>query len=202
MTPSKALRLAGTVLASLALVAAIIWVNRAIPTKDEEVGNIKVTGKAGEPVDAGDFVVTVHGVQVAKRVAESKEALGDQEAKTTQGLFVVVDATVTMTQEAGPPREAVLVNGERRYDHTSRLTTWDTLVADNMEPGIARRGPIVFEIPDDPGVLSGAEFHMALRGASRLAGEASVDLGLDEAAAESLRAKAPARLELREVNFG
>src|SRR5690606_2336786 len=70
------------------------------------------------------------------------------------------------------------------------------------EPGIPRRGMVVFEIPPDR--LAGAVLRVVRGdvGGGRLAPEAVIELGIDESAARRLLDRASTPLELRPVDYG
>ncbi|PSK99371.1 hypothetical protein CLV63_10394 [Murinocardiopsis flavida] len=193
---------AGTVAMSLVLVALLITAHSYFITPEQETAPIAHTGARGDVVDAGRFTMKVGKVRLAESVAE--ESFGGPELQKAKGVWVVVEAAVEPTlspMQAGTP---TLTNGDDfEFLAGTQLTTTIDQSSVPFEPGIPRRGFLVFEIPTKrltpPLTL---RMHMTDNGLDdRLAAEAQIDLGLDAGDIEALRAKAAPKVTISEPGY-
>lgn len=194
-------RLAAVLLGALLLVG-IFTVVQLTPEDADSLDPIPRHGGIGEAVETGGFTVTVHRVQAAHALV-SPDDFSPPPPLKTDGIWVVLTATVVGEWEPTTYAEASLETGDGlTYAVSRRAARSPTLTEDaHPGPGIARRGQIVFEVPEDR--LEGATLHLERTAAadSRLGPEAVVDLGIDEAEAERLVDKAPKKLTLKPVEF-
>lgn len=197
------MRRLATVLLGLLLLVGIFVVVHVTPEDSDMLNPIPRYGEIGEAVDTGGFTLTVHHVRVAYALASGDDIFDPPPPLETDGIWVVITATVV--GEWGPTTysTAWLETADgTRYASSRRVESSVTLTEDfHPGPGIARRGQIVFEIPEDR--LAGAVLHLERTGAAdrRLGPEAVVDLGIDEAEAKRLLDKALKELTLRPVEF-
>lgn len=194
------MRRIGSVALGLLLLVAVLFVTRTAPTYEQQMGNIATSGRIGELIDTRGFKLRVERVQVTKQV--ELDSLLDPEPLTTKGIWVVIVATLIGDWKGTPYSNTRLVTPDGRIYHTSRrLPSFDLLTEDSStEPGIPRRGVIVFEVPTD--ALEGSVLHVAKGFESRLGPEAIVDLRLSSAEARRLVDDASPRLTLPKTGLG
>jgi hypothetical protein len=137
--------------AVIALVAAGAAVASA-PDSTATTAPLYVDGRIGEPVTSRLLTSTVTNVRLADRLlVPYRDDVGDTR---TDGVWVIVDATITMRQQY-----LVLVNTElsigSRTFRVSDVTPAPSLLTPPEGSGIPQHGSLVFEIPlsalDDPG---------------------------------------------------
>src|SRR5690606_37808654 len=133
--------------------------------------------------------------RVTKELASPPDDLVADPPRRTDGLWVVLDATLTGDWEATSYSDARLERPDgTAYDDSERLGSAETLTSDfRTEPGLPRRGLIVFEVPSDALKGSVLKVRRSGIGESRLAPEAEIDLGLDGAEAARLVKRRPDR---------
>ena len=185
----------------LALLALVLAVHRLEPDRDQELRPLAVEGERGRPVDAGAFTIEVQRVTTARTVI-SRSGLGGVQPLTTGGTWVLVWATATARREPLELLGSYLVTRDgHRYAATERLGgVGRTLDGTTLEPGIARHGAIVFEVPHRR--LAGARLSVSDQPPpNRLGYEARIALGIDDRRAATLVSEAPALVELAEVSY-
>lgn len=194
------MRRIGSVALGLLLLVAVLFVTRTAPTYEQQMGNIATSGRIGELIDTRGFKLRVERVRVTKQVKLA--SLLDPEPFTTKGIWVVIVATLIGDRKGTPYSNTRLVTPDGRIYHTSRrLLSVDLLTEDSStEPGIPRRGVILFEIPPD--ALEGSVLHVAKGFESRLGPEAVVDLRLSAAEARRLVDDASPSLTLPKTGLG
>ncbi|WP_020574367.1 hypothetical protein [Actinopolymorpha alba] len=193
------MRRVGAAALSALLLIAVVVANRQIPDPDRRLAPIATEGKVGEDVDTGGFAITVEKVQVTRKLAEGGFSPGPP--LTTDGIWLVLTATLTGNWKVATYDSAELRTPDGTiYLVSERPSTTNRLTEDyNTEPGIPRRGQIVFELPPDQ--LAGAVFRISGLD-TRLAPQAVVDLGLDAATARRLIRSAAPQIELTSVGYG
>ena len=195
------MRRAGSIALGVLLLVAVLFVTRTAPTAEQRMGNIAAHGRIGELVDTRGFKLRVESVRLAKQVVSTSY---DAKPVATKGLWLVVTATLIGDWKAVSYDNARLTTPDgRTYHATSRLLNADLLTNDvSTEPGIPRRGAVLFEIPPD--ALEGSVLHVAkgLASGSRLGPEAAIDLRISEASARRMIADASPRLTLPETGLG
>jgi hypothetical protein len=118
------------------------------PTDEGVHGPIPVRGAVGSPVQGRMATLTVTGVRLAKtvripdgaRFGESVPVVG------TNGLWVVIDADVTMTSKRRVWTDVELRSGGITWRVESMLPG-TSLVDTPYRPGVASHGSFVFEVP-------------------------------------------------------
>lgn len=191
------------IVVGLLLLAGIGAAHRLVPDEERSMGPIVTSGRVGEPVDTGGFTITVEKVQVTRRLTQ--DGLTPRPPLVTEdGIWVVLTATIIGDWAASSySRTRLVARDGTSYLASARVPSYLQLTNDmGAEPGIPRRGMVVFEIPPDR--LAGAIVRVGRgdAGGGRLGPEAVVDLGIDEDAARRLLDEAPTRLTLRPVDFG
>lgn len=194
------MRRIGSVLLGLVLFAAVLFVTRSAPTYEQQLGNIATSGRIGELIDTRGFKLRVERVYAAKRVVAASAF--EPKPFATKGIWVVIVATLIGDWKATPYSNTRLTTPDGRIYHpTRRLLGADLLTEDGAtEPGIPRRGVILFEVPPD--ALEGSVLHVARGLESRLGPEAVVDLRLSAAAARRLLDDASPSLTLPKTGLG
>ncbi|MFI5736428.1 hypothetical protein ACIA49_40305 [Kribbella sp. NPDC051587] len=132
---------------TVAVLVAIIGLYRLTPTQKDIQDPTPVNGIVGRAVDAGRFKLTVDAVRVGKTLKIPNSA-PDRKTPTS---FVVVDATVTATQEPIHlnrvqirSSDGITYLGANRSD----LDRVD-LTGFQFAPGIPAHGAFVVEMPAD-----------------------------------------------------
>jgi hypothetical protein len=138
-THAVSVLVAGLVLAGAAVV------KQTTPDEVRQQAAFVVRGDLSAPVVARDLVVTVHDVTVADVVTAT--AFGRISEHTSNGAWVLVDASVSTQLEPGYAQTAQLVIDGRTYRSTNRFAA--TLTEVELQPGLAMRGHFAFEIPAD-----------------------------------------------------
>jgi hypothetical protein len=197
---SAARRLGGFLL-GLLLVAGIVAGVELRPAEDERTDPITTNGRLGEPVDTGDFELTVEKVRVTHALTFD-DGFTSGPALRSKGVWVVLTATLVGGSNPVTYDDARLETpGGYAYELSGRTDSSLTLTDDvRIGPGIARRGAIVFELPPDR--LAGARLRLGMASADRRLGpEALVDLELDAATTRRLVDRASKRIALTPVEF-
>lgn len=122
------------------------------PDGTATVAPLYVDGVVGEAVSGRRLTSTVTGVRLAEElVIPYREDVGDT---TTDGVWVIVDATITIRQQYTVLTSTDLRIGDRVF-RVSDVTPAPSLLAPPESSGIPQHGSLVFEIPlsalDDPG---------------------------------------------------
>ncbi|MEQ4207705.1 hypothetical protein [Actinopolymorpha sp. B9G3] len=198
------LRRLGAVAACVLLLAAIVGIHRLVPDSTQRMGPISTRGDVGELIDAGGFTVTVSKVRLTRVLAEQGFSPGPP--ARTDGIWVVLTATLTDDWQATAHAETFLEAADGTKYYVSERGDLSTRLTEDLstEPGIPRRGRIVFEIPPDQ--LAGSVVRIGrnetISGGGRLSPEAVVDLGLDAEAARALVDDAAPKLTIGPVEYG
>src|SRR5690606_36733867 len=82
------------------LVLAIVAAVRLVPDHERRTGPLVTKGEVGSAVDTGGFVLNVSRVRVTKELASPPDDLVADPPRRTDGLWVVLDATLTGDWEA------------------------------------------------------------------------------------------------------
>jgi Domain of unknown function (DUF4352) len=135
----------------------------------------------GEPVVLHDVRYEVTGVRTARRLFEVEQPTEFDEPRRTSGIFVAVD--VALTNDGDEPASASF-HGSSLVGGNGQTYPLDSLSLGTfyaLEPDLAERGRLVFDIP--PGAASGAVLVIAdcpLDAAGEPADctDARIDLGL------------------------
>lgn len=109
---------------------------------------IAVGGNPGELLSGRQFDIRVDSIRLGRRLAY--EAYGRQQVLTTDGVWVLLDVTAAATRESVSITAASWrgPNGAS-YLASERLSTFPQLLKQyRLEPGLGRRGVIVFELPE------------------------------------------------------
>jgi len=140
----------GAIAAVVALVATGAAVASA-PDGPATIAPLYVDGDVGETISSRLLTVTVHGAQLADElVVKYRDDAGDT---TTDGVWVVIDATITMEQGYIVLTNTELRIGDRLF-RVSEVAPSPSILVPEESSGIPQRGPFVFEVPlsalDDP----------------------------------------------------
>jgi hypothetical protein len=197
------LRRTGAVAACVLLLAAIVGMHRLVPSPTEQMGPISTHGQVGERIDTGGFTITVSKVRLARTLVEQGFSPGPP--VRTDGIWVVLTATLTGEWKAAAHGDTFLEAADgTKYYVSERSDSSSQLTEDlSTEPGVPRRGRIVFEIP--PEQLTGAVVRIGRSetlGGGRLAPQAVVDLRLDAARARAMIDDAAPKLSIGAVEYG
>jgi len=132
---------------TLAVLVAIIGLYRLTPTQRDIQDPTPVHGVAGRAADAGRFKLTVDGVRVGKTLKIPNSAPD----RKTQTAFVVVDATVTATQEPIHLNKVQIRDADGVTYLGANRSGLDRvdLTGFQFAPGIPARGAFVVEMPAD-----------------------------------------------------
>jgi hypothetical protein len=191
------------ILIGLLMLLAIGTAHRLVPDDERRMGSITTSGRLGERMDTGGFTITVEQVEVARRLTVPG-LTSTRSLVTEDGVWVVVTATLVEGWEASSyTRTRLVARDGTSYLASARVPSDVQLTSGLLaEPGIPRRGMVVFEIPPDR--LAGAVLRVVRGdvGGGRLAPEAVIELGIDESAARRLLDRASTPLELRPVDYG
>lgn len=188
-------------LLGLVLIVAVLAVGRLTPTPNDRVAQIATHGKLGETIDTGGFTVNVHKVQ-ATTTLTAQSSFGDKSAQRTDQIWLVLDATIRGDWRPTTYNDARLETSGGFLFRASERITSELVTEDMIQPGLARRGMIVFELPKNR--LAGAKLRLgrSLTEDVRLGPEAVVDLGIDDAKAKQLVEDAPKQIRLPDVRWG
>lgn len=189
------------ILLGLVLIAGVLAAGRLTPISNDRVAQIVTRGKLGETVDTGGFKLTVHKVQTTTTLTTA-ETFGSTGAQVTKDTWLVLDATVVGDWRPATYDDARLETGGGYSYRSSDRFAGGVVTEDLIQPGIARRGMIVFELPKDR--LAGAKLRLGRSQSEdvRLGPAALVDLKIDDAKAAQLLKSAPKLIRLPEVRYG
>lgn len=180
--------------AGLALMAAAGYAQTFVPPPEQRTAPLTFTGAVGEEVAADRFTVKVHKVVAAHSTdAEPRVTRAGTMGRRvrTDGIFLVLDVSVTATRDAfrlGSPRPVLLTADGKRYALTDKVSETLTLMSSWVQPGFWSRGALVFEVP--PAALPGARLVLSAPAGALVADtgrpEAEIDLGLSAESAADL----------------
>lgn len=114
-----------------------------------EESNLENVYGLNEKVIVGDFAYTLHGVET------KSELLNLFESKQATGIFWIIDITV---ENVGMKSESFFSSYLNIVDNQGRMFESDTVAGfylDNslgfgqMQPGLPKRGEMVFDVPQD-----------------------------------------------------
>jgi hypothetical protein len=185
----------------LVLIAGILAAGRLEPIPNQQVAQIITRGKIGETIDTGGFKLTVHKVQ-ATTTLTSADTFGSNGGQVTTDMFLVIDATIVGDWRPTTYNDAQLETGGGYVYRASDRFSGGVVTEDQIQPGISRRGMVVFELPKDR--IAGAKLRLGRSQTEdvRLGPAAVVDLELDDAKTAELLKKAPKQIRLPEVRYG
>ncbi|GAA1463752.1 hypothetical protein NE857_00225 [Nocardiopsis exhalans] len=161
----------------LALVVATLALHRFQVADHDIVGPITTSGERDEEVATDDFTVEVTDVRLADTVVDTARL--DPEPVEANGVWVVVEARVTATHS---PINATRVALETADGTTYSASTWfqsSLNGSTRFSTAMTTQGVFVFEAPEDRLDSPALVLTNTNRSGSRLAAQASVDLGVD-----------------------
>jgi len=131
----------------VAVLVAIIGLYRLTPTQKDIQNPTPVNGIVGRAVDAGRFTLTVDAV----RVGRTLKIPGSAPDRKTSTSFVVVDATVTATQEPIHLNKVQIRSSDGITYLGANRSGLDRvdLTSFQFAPGIPAHGSFVVEMPAD-----------------------------------------------------
>lgn len=148
----------GAALAAILVVAGVVA--HTTPDETQQQAPIVVRGEIGETLTGRNIRATVDDVRIAEQITASNGWQG-----STTGVWVVVDASAeAVVDDFGAfLGTAVIRIGDTTYSASTRPDQ-ATLATQGLDVGIARTGPLMFEVPRDR--LTGdaardAELHFA-----------------------------------------
>ncbi|WP_439499840.1 hypothetical protein [Bosea sp. (in: a-proteobacteria)] len=135
--------------AVIAAAGLLFWMQRTTPGYAEITGPIPLAGKPGETVEARSFAVKVEKLVLAEKLRY--RAYGRDLERDTSGIWAVVVASLEGRPESTTIGGAMLRSASGlRYEASRRVQGAPRqLGSDRLEPGLARRGIFVFELPRD-----------------------------------------------------
>lgn len=160
------------VAAGILALAALITENR--PDSLTSQRSFRVEGRLGAAVQGRDLRATVHGATVARELRRGDAS----EPVATNGRWIVVDVTIATDVEPSGIGTADLELAERTY--ATRRVRGHDLTGIIVQPGLPRRGLLVFEVPADA-VDGTAVLALARSGDPRLDSTLAVTIDLAEA---------------------
>lgn len=132
------------VLLALGAVAIGAVAVASAPETEDIVAPFAVRGEAGERVDARVLGAEVTGVRTAEQIAVANWSTST--SLDTEGVWLLVDATVTVWQERQGLSYAAVRIGGSSY-RTFGALPGSSLVGYPFDPGVAVSGSLVFELP-------------------------------------------------------
>lgn len=124
------------------LLAASGAIAATTPTRDQWEMPFRESAPLGERGEGRNIAGTVHSARLADAVRDDTWQSGDG------SLWLVVDAGMESVSDVGVLAHATVVVGERTFSASERPHA-DTMRRAGLEPGIATRGVLVFELPAD-----------------------------------------------------
>ena len=111
-------------------------------------GPISAAVRPGETADARNFQASIGAVRLARSV-RYRATMGPM-VRDTGGMWLIVPATVLATRETMMLSGASWVDAAGiRYAQSRRVDDGATVLIDKlMQPGMARKGVFVFEVPE------------------------------------------------------
>jgi hypothetical protein len=181
----------GSAVAALVLFGAAMWIkSQEIPLQHAATGPIGPTGNVGEIVANRLFSVKVEKYEVARSVVASSGSIfgGDKQQVTTEHIFLIVYLRVRASREPLSPSKPKLETGDGlRYLESDRIKTGNEIFR-SYQPQMWYRTAIGFELPKDQ--LEGARLIIDnTKIINLLPAKVEVDLGIDGATADRLRAR-------------
>ncbi|WP_213815364.1 hypothetical protein [Glaciihabitans sp. dw_435] len=138
----------GALLAAILAVAAVV--SHSTPDAAMQQSPITVAGIMDTAATGRNITATVHSIEAATSVTAGNGWKG-----TTPGVWVVaeISAQAVVDDESAPLGTAVLRAGDVTFSASTRPGD-ATVAVGGLATGIARSGPLMFELPRD--VLTGA----------------------------------------------
>ena len=171
--PGRVARATSLVVAvGILALAALITENR--PDSMTSQRSFRVEGRLGTAVQGRDLRATVHRATVARELRRGEVG----EPLSTSGRWIVVDVTIATDVEPSGIGTADLELGERTY--ATRRVRGHDLTGLVVQPGLPRRGLLVFEVPTDA-VDGTAVLALARAGDPRLDSTLAITVDLAEA---------------------
>ena len=191
----------GLVFATVASLAAIVALRSQQPSFDQKTAPMPVAGTAGTRVEARNFNVKVNKVKLARaylvdgrsRDAPPREVVAD-------GIWVSALVDVEASRENGFVSAQLRARDGRTYraapNERPDLKGFN-LSETYLVAGLPASGAYFFDVPPD--ALEGArlQFYSGTLAPAQLDHLADVDLGLDAAKVETMRADAAPMIDLR-----
>lgn len=126
-------------------------------TGSSKVENQKIPQayKLGDRVLVGDFAYTVHNYTVTNEIGTY--IMGDFMGEKADGIFIILDVSIENIAKESKTilgdNIAVIDDQGRRYEHDLQaelyLPKHDGLNVAQMQPGLPKRGKIVFDVPQN-----------------------------------------------------
>jgi hypothetical protein len=138
----------GGILIGVALLAAAYGVSATIPSSELVEAPFGTRGAIGDRIVSQHLVATVHDVFLADEVEL------DSWGGTTNGVWLVIDATLEATVEREGVDVELYVDGVQ-YPSSSRADS-STVDGSVVDPGFPLTGPILIELPADIASQPGA----------------------------------------------
>ncbi|GAA5085498.1 hypothetical protein HNP84_008586 [Thermocatellispora tengchongensis] len=177
--------------AGIVLASAAVVVQQYVPDAKAMGSPLTYTGEMNQEVSADRFSVRVRSVSAARAI-ENVILEDDPKRTEARGIFLIVQVSATVPKQPTHLVARLLTAEDTVYEPTDRVAAQLTFRETWIQPGWWNSGVYVFEVP--PEVIAGARIVITVP-TGALVGEAfppeaEVDLGLDEAAAADLVAKA------------
>jgi hypothetical protein len=133
-------------LAAIPLLAAMRFTT---PSYAELTGPLDRTGDVGEPAEGRDFGARIAEARFARRIRA--KLFSKPTERDSGGVWAVVPAQLWATKETVTVMGAVWQGPTgRRYALSRRVESAKPIVTgETLQPGLPRRGVLVFEIPAD-----------------------------------------------------
>ncbi|GAA1780829.1 MULTISPECIES: DUF4352 domain-containing protein [Streptomonospora] len=165
--------------ATLTLLALIVAAQSLVPDETLATEPIASSGDIGEPVDAGQFSITVQEVRFAETVAD-KDGFGTSGPIEANGVWLVAGVRITSASAPLTNVDAELVMDDG-YVYSANGWLSNGLsggLGTTLEAGIPVAGMLVFEVPEDR--ISAPVLQVNARESidDRLSARADIDLGL------------------------
>lgn len=152
-------------LAAVALLLILVvagLVRHVTPGGDDWQDPFEVSGPVGDPVVGRTLEVTVSQARVAERITSPRGWTGE-----TEGVWVVVDASVTSLLDGGLFGTTDLVVGGVRFGASER-PDGDSLEGISLRAGVPMRGALAFEVTEAALDSTQARLELAGGGETRL----------------------------------
>jgi hypothetical protein len=181
----------GSGLAVVALFAAAMWIkSQEIPLQHAATAPIGPTGRVGEIVENRLFSIKVEKYEVARSVMSGGSIFGGDGKKEvkTDHIFLIVYASVRASREPlSPSKPKLKTRAGLTYNESDRVRSAGDLFR-VYQPQMWYRTAIGFELPKDQ--LEGARLVIDdTKIINLLPAKVAVDLGIDRATADRLRAR-------------
>jgi hypothetical protein len=159
------------ILLTALLLATAFVIRLTQPNREDRQIVFLVNAGFEQPAEGRDLVLTVHDAYLADRVTSSTW-VGD-----TEGIWLVVDATIGSKIELSTPYATLTVDG---VQYTSSDRPDDAALGASVDAGLPQQGSFVFELPTS--VLENPEAtHARIRFATafQVRFDSAIDLTLD-----------------------